>query len=178
MKILVVVDMQNDFVSGALGTPEAERIVPNVVKRIDGWEGDICVTQDTHGADYLETQEGRLLPVPHCIEGSEGWLLAPAVENALAKKRGVHRFTKTTFGSQSLAAALAERRDEIEEIVLIGLCTDICVLSNALVLKVFLPEVPVTVDAACCAGVTPQSHRNALNAMGGCQVKIVNSPEV
>lgn len=174
MRVLVVVDMQNDFVDGSLGTPEAVGIVPAVAERIAGWEGEICVTQDTHGPDYLETQEGRLLPVPHCVRGTDGWLLAPAVERALAGKSAVRLFPKPAFGSQDLARALAEQRDEIEEIVMVGLCTDICVLSNALILKAFLPETPVTVDAACCAGVSPQSHRNALDALRGCQVRVIN----
>ena len=173
MKALIVVDMQNDFVDGSLGTPEAAGIVPGVAARIRAWEGEIYVTRDTHGPDYLETQEGRQLPVPHCIEGTAGWQLAPAVEAALAEKKNVRRFNKGAFGSRELAQALAERANEIEEILLIGLCTDICVLSNALVLKAFLPETPIAVDAACCAGVGPESHRNALRAMETCQVRVL-----
>ena len=174
MRALIVVDMQNDFVDGALGTPEAAAIVPAVADRISGWDGEIYVTQDTHGPDYLETQEGRLLPVPHCVQGTRGWLLAPAVEAALAGREGVRLFKKPSFGSRELAEALADREEELEEIVMIGLCTDICVLSNAIILKAFLPETPMTVDAACCAGVSPQSHRRALEALRGCQVRVVN----
>lgn len=177
MKVLIVVDMQRDFVDGSLGTPEAAAIVRGVAEKISGWEGDICVTQDTHGPNYLETREGTLLPVPHCLRGTEGWRLAPEVEAALAGKDRVRVFAKSAFGSRELAAALAEQSEEIEALELVGLCTDICVLSNALLLQAFLPETPITVDAACCAGVTPRSHRNALDALRGCQVRVVNGPE-
>lgn len=180
MKVLVVVDMQNDFVDGALGTPEAAAIVPGVAEKIRSWDGPVYATQDTHFPDYLETQEGRLLPVPHCIQDTEGWQVVPPVRTALSENAvrngNVLRVTKETFGSRDLAELLTRRHEEtpIEEIVLTGLCTDICVISNALVLKAFLPEVPVAVDAACCAGVTPESHRNALAAMKMCQIKIYN----
>lgn len=180
MKVLVVVDMQNDFVDGSLGTPEAAAVVPNVVEKIRTWDGPVYATQDTHFANYLETQEGQILPVPHCIQGTEGWQIVPPVRAALtrgaAQKESVLYVTKATFGSRDLAELLARRHEEtpIEEIVLIGLCTDICVISNALVLKSFLPDVPLAVDAACCAGVTPESHRNALAAMKMCQIKIYN----
>lgn len=180
MKVLVVIDMQNDFIDGSLGTPEAVQIVPNVVEKIRTWDGVVYATQDTHFPDYLDTQEGRVLPVEHCIQGTDGWKVEPSVRKALAE--GAERndstlyITKSTFGSRDLADLLAERRREepIEEIMLVGLCTDICVISNALVLKVFLPDVPITVDAACCAGVNPESHRNALEAMKMCQIRIVN----
>ncbi|MBD5160688.1 MAG: cysteine hydrolase [Oscillibacter sp.] len=173
MKILVVVDMQNDFIDGALGTAEAAVIVPKVVEKIRGWTGEVYATQDTHQADYLTTQEGRNLPVPHCVEGTHGWDLAPAVREALTDFTCL---TKPTFGSRSLAETLviAHQHQPIEEIVLVGLCTDICVISNALLLKAFLPEVPIRVDAACCAGVTPESHRNALAAMRQCQIAVDN----
>ncbi|MDE7220865.1 MAG: cysteine hydrolase [Oscillospiraceae bacterium] len=180
MKVLVVIDMQNDFISGSLGTPEAVQIVPNVVEKIRSWDGLIYATQDTHFANYLETQEGRILPVPHCIQGTDGWKVAPSVRRALtegaARNESVLYITKATFGSRDLAEVLAKRHSEepVEEIVLIGLCTDICVISNALVLKAFLPDVSIAVDAACCAGVNPQSHLNALEAMKMCQIKIYN----
>lgn len=180
MKVLVVVDMQNDFISGSLGTPEAAAIVPGVVEKIRSWDGLVCVTQDTHFPDYLETQEGRLLPVPHCIRNTEGWQIEASVRAALAGSaagdESVLYITKAAFGSRELAELLARRHREtpIEEIMLIGLCTDICVISNALVLKSFLPEVPLAVDAACCAGVSPESHGNALAAMKMCQIKICN----
>ena len=171
MKILVVVDMQNDFIDGALGTPEAQKIVPVVVEKIKGWTGEIYATMDTHQPDYLTTQEGRNLPVTHCIEGTPGWEIAPAIREALTN---VTCLTKPTFGSRSLAETLAivNQNQPIEEIVLIGLCTDICVISNAMVLKAFLPEVLITVDASCCAGVTPESHRAALDTMKMCQIQI------
>ena len=173
MKVLVVVDMQNDFIDGALGTPEARKIVPAVVEKIKGWTGEIYATMDTHQPDYLTTQEGRNLPVTHCIEGTPGWEIAPAIREALTNMTCL---TKPTFGSRSLAETLVivNQNQPIEEIELIGLCTDICVISNAMVLKAFLPEVPITVDASCCAGVTPESHRNALNAMKMCQIGIDN----
>lgn len=174
MKILVVIDMQNDFIDGALGTAEAVRIVPKVIEKIKAWDGPVYATQDTHFAGYLDTQEGRNLPVEHCIQGTHGWNLEAGVRAALAG--GTLFVTKTTFGSKDLAEILAERNktEEIDEIQLIGLCTDICVISNALVLKAFMPDVPLAVDASCCAGVTPESHQNALNAMKVCQIKIYN----
>lgn len=180
MKVLIVVDMQNDFIDGALGTPEAVEIVPRVVEKIKGWTGRVYATQDTHQTDYLETQEGKNLPVTHCVEGTQGWEIAPTVQAALSgvdHPAGSVRLTKPSFGSRKLAETLLDlhREEAIEEIELIGLCTDICVISNALILKVFLPEVPIFVDAACCAGVTPQSHRNALEAMKMCQIHIRNA---
>ena len=173
MKILVVVDMQNDFIDGALGTPEAAAIVPNVAEKIRTWDGEVYATQDTHQADYLTTQEGKNLPVVHCVEGTQGWEIAPAVREALTNFTCL---TKPAFGSRSLAETLVivNQHQPIEEIVLVGLCTDICVISNAMVLKAFLPEVPIRVDAACCAGVTPESHPNALNAMRICQIAVDN----
>lgn len=180
MKCLVVVDMQNDFINGSLGTAEAQAIVYNVAQKIDSFDGMIAVTQDTHPINYLETQEGRLLPVKHCIPGNDGWKLNPAVSDAISRrdKNGapVEVFFKPTFGSVRLSEWL-ENKDSsapVEEVVLVGLCTDICVISNALLIKAFLPEVKVTVDAACCAGVTPESHENALRAMRMCQVNIEN----
>jgi len=180
MKILVVVDMQNDFVDGSLGTQEAVAIVPRVAEKIDSFDGMVTVTYDTHTPDYLTTQEGRNLPVLHCVEHSAGWQLTPPVEEALhryAQRTGrpAEVFPKPTFGSVELAARVkALGGENIEEIILIGLCTDICVISNALLLKAFLPEVSITVDAACCAGVTPESHQNALAAMRMCQINVVN----
>lgn len=172
MKALIVVDMQNDFIDGALGTPEAQAIVANVVKKIESWEGLVFATRDTHGEDYLDTQEGRNLPVVHCVEDTPGWDIAPAVEEALAKHDMVICFDKPTFGSVALMDAMAELSG-VEEIELIGLCTDICVISNAMLLKAALPEVQITVDAACCAGVTPASHLNALEAMKMCQIRVI-----
>lgn len=173
MKILIVVDMQNDFISGSLGTKEAEEIVSNVVAKIKTFDGEIFYTRDTHEKNYLITEEGKNLPVEHCIRETKGWELHPEIE-ALRKDAPID---KVTFGSVALAetlSALNKNDGVIEEITLVGLCTDICVISNALVLKAFMPEVPITVDAACCAGVTPQSHKRALEAMKACQIKIIN----
>ena len=166
-RVLIVVDMQVDFVNGALGTAEAEAIVPKVVEKVRGFDGEVIFTQDTHPQNYLETQEGRHLPVAHCIEGTEGWRLIPALRPLAEGRRVVQ---KPTFGSRALAEALAA--EDIESIELIGLCTDICVVSNALLLKAFMPEVPVSVDAACCAGVTPERHAAALDTMRSCQIGI------
>jgi len=180
MKILVVVDMQNDFIDGTLGTSEAVPIVQKVVDKINGFDGEIVATQDTHTADYLNTQEGVLLPVEHCIYKSEGWALRNEIFAAINTRvmGGTHAevFLKPTFGSVEMAEYLisVDSRDEITEVVLVGLCTDICVISNALLIKAFLPEVKVTVDAACCAGVTPESHANALAAMKMCQINVEN----
>ena len=170
MKVLVVVDMQNDFIDQALGTKEAVGIVDNVAAKINGFDGLVIYTKDTHSEKYLETQEGRNLPVEHCIKGSEGWEISPAIP----VKSGARIFEKPTFGSKELGEylkKLAEDND-VEEIEVIGLCTDICVISNALLIKAFLPEVKITVDSKCCAGVTPQSHENALEAMKMCQINV------
>ena len=170
--ILIVVDMQNDFIDGALGTAEAVAIVPKVVEKVRGFKGTVIFTRDTHGEHYMQTQEGRNLPVPHCIKGSRGWEVCPALEPL---RTGL-TIDKPTFGSAELGRLLLEldAKEPVGSITLVGLCTDICVISNAMIAKAFLPEVPATVDAACCAGVTPESHRNALSAMKMCQVRIEN----
>ena len=170
--ILIVVDMQNDFIDGALGTAEAVAIVPKVVEKVKGFKGTVIFTRDTHGENYMQTQEGRNLPVSHCIKGSHGWEVCPALEPL---RTGL-TIDKPTFGSAELGKLLLEfdAKEPVGSITLAGLCTDICVISNAMIAKAFLPEVPVTVDAACCAGVTPESHRNALSAMKMCQVRIEN----
>ena len=173
MKFLVVIDMQKDFIDGALGTSEAAAILPAVVQAVHSFEGTVLFIRDTHGPDYLQTQEGRNLPVPHCIRGSEGWQLAPQLQEYAA----IHAspiFDKPIFGSRALADFLLEvyTTEPIEEITLIGLCTDICVISNALNLKAALPEVPISVIESCCAGVTPESHKTALRAMQMCQITI------
>lgn len=169
--VLAVIDMQNDFIDGALGTKEAEAIVENVAARIRAFEGEVVYTRDTHSEGYLQTQEGKRLPVPHCIKDTAGWQIRPEVSQARAGEARI--FDKPAFGSVELAAYLQEMPD-LESVILIGLCTDICVISNALVIKAFLPEVTVVVDADCCAGVTPESHRNALEAMKMCQVEVTN----
>ncbi len=181
MKYLIVVDMQKDFVDGALGTKEAQAVVQNVANKILNFDGRFCVTLDTHQKDYLSTQEGRILPVMHCVEDTDGWKLVEPIFSAFDKRIledvvDVEFFMKPTFGSTKLGEFLvsANSVEPIEEVVLVGLCTDICVISNVLLVKAFLPEVKVTVDAACCAGVTPESHANALRAMQMCQVHIQN----
>ncbi len=168
--ILLVVDMQNDFVDGSLGTPEAQAIVGKVAEKIKNFEGPVLFTQDTHGPDYLETQEGRLLPVEHCIRGTEGWEIIPEL-SSLSEGPVIE---KDTFGSKDLVTVLQamDAEEAIASISLVGLCTDICVISNALLIKAYLPEVKLIVDASCCAGVTPESHVTALEAMKICQVSV------
>ena len=170
-KILVVVDMQNDFVSGSLGSVDAQAIVGNVIKLIDSWQGEIVCTYDTHYENYLETKEGKMLPVEHCIENTDGWQLCPGVEEAL-KGKEYKAFRKPTFGSEELAAYLREGR--YDEIHFIGLCTDICVISNVMLTKAALPESEIVVHSDCCAGVTRESHENALSAMKMCHIQIEN----
>ena len=171
MKVLVVVDMQKDFIDGALGTPEAVEIVPRVIQKIREFDGLVIATRDTHEEDYLDTQEGKKLPVRHCIRGTDGWEIHPEIQKLLPEDP----IDKPTFGSVELGQMLKARQDSgetVESITLIGLCTDICVISNALLLKAYLPETRVFVDASCCAGVTKESHEQALNAMKMCQVEI------
>lgn len=171
-KILVVIDMQNDFIDGALGTAEALGIVEKVVDKIGSYPADcIYATRDTHGEDYLETSEGRYLPIKHCIKGTKGWEIRPEVARAMPQAAVID---KPTFGSEELAQRLLEesRKEEIE-IEFVGLCTDICVVTNALLVKTKLPEVKISVDASCCAGVTPESHEAALLTMKMCQVDVI-----
>lgn len=170
--VLVVVDMQNDFIDGALGTKEAVAIVPNVLEKIKAFDGTVLFTRDTHKENYMETQEGKNLPVPHCIKGSLGW----QIRTELDALRTTPAIDKVTFGSSLLPEKLLALNavDPIETVTFVGLCTDICVISNVMITKAFLPEVPVIVDAACCAGVSPETHKNALEAMKVCQVKVVN----
>lgn len=173
MKFLIVVDMQNDFIDGALGTKEAVAILPAVKTKIENFEGRVLFTRDTHETDYLETQEGKNLPVEHCIKGTDGWQIRPELD-ALRKEEAVD---KPSFGSVALAQMLKAYdtyEEKIDEITLIGLCTDICVISNAMIIKAYLPETPIFVDAACCAGVTPESHERALDAMAICQITTLN----
>ena len=172
---LIVVDMQNDFVTQALGNPEAVAIIPFVAAEIEsaykhGYE--IIFTRDTHQDCYMETQEGKKLPVPHCIEGSEGWEIIDELKPFAAGKTVID---KPTFGSRELAEMLAAENnaEAINSITLIGVCTDICVISNAMLIKAFLPEVSIKVKADCCAGVSPESHKRALEAMSVCQIEII-----
>ena len=172
-KILIVIDMQNDFIDAALGSQEAVSIVEAVKEKIRSYPAaDVIATMDTHGDNYLNTQEGKYLPVPHCIKGTDGWQIRPDIAELLT---GAAIYEKPTFGSTALAADLKaiSEKEEIE-LELIGLCTDICVVSNALLLKAVMPEVRITVDASCCAGVTPEKHRAALETMRSCQIRVIN----
>lgn len=172
-KLLVVVDMQNDFIDGALGTKEAEAIVDSVYEKIKEYRPeDVFFTFDTHEENYMDTQEGKLLPVVHCVEGTKGWEISPKLEPLL---EGAHIVKKPTFGSYELVDMISEIYDEEEgeiEIELVGLCTDICVVSNALLLKAAFYEEPISVTASCCAGVTPEKHEAALETMRSCQITI------
>lgn len=170
-KILIVIDMQNDFIDAALGTKEAVAIVDAVKKKIWTYPArDIIATMDTHGENYMETQEGKYLPVPHCIKGTKGWEIRPDIAELL---KGAKIYEKPTFGSTALAADLKALSEKEEiELELIGLCTDICVVSNALLLKAAMPEVKISVDPSCCAGVTPEKHMAALETMRSCQIQV------
>ena len=168
MKYLIVVDMQVDFITGSLGSSLATAIVPNVVKKVKSFDGKVIFTRDTHFADYMNTQEGKNLPVPHCIKNSDGWQicdeLMPYADVVV---------DKLTFGSIELPRLIESFGEPVERIELCGLCTDICVISNAMVLKAAFPEVPIAVDASCSAGVTVESHNTALNAMKAVQIEII-----
>lgn len=171
-KLLVVVDMQRDFIDGALGTKEAVAIVPNVVEKIRNWDGDVVATRDTHFADYLSTREGRHLPVPHCLINTDGWKINDEVAAALEElpaNRFIGVINKFSFGSQKVA----DLCKDYDYVLFIGLCTDICVVSNALMAKNTSPEIDIAVDPACCAGVTPESHEAALTTMKFCQIEMV-----
>ncbi len=172
MRVLAVIDMQRDFIDGVLGTKEAKAILPAVMKKIEEYRkrGDeVIFTRDTHNEDYLESREGKKLPVPHCIRGTEGWEIWPEIDT-----EGSIIIDKPSFGSPELAETIAEKNSAapLEEVEIIGLCTDICVISNAVMIKNILPETEVSVDSSCCAGVMPETHDNALKAMSMCQIDI------
>lgn len=172
-KYLIVIDMQNDFVNGALSTPEAIQVVPAVVKKVQTFDGNVIFTQDTHFNDYLNTQEGKCLPIKHCILHTPGWeLISPLQE--LVQTNRYPSYQKSTFASMSMAHDLLDlhAKQPISYIELIGVCTDICVISNALCIKALLPEVPIIVDASCCAGITPEKHLAALTIMESCQIQV------
>ena len=172
MKLLIVVDMQNDFIDGALGTKEAVGIVNKVKEKIESYRncGDMVIfTRDTHGNSYLDTQEGKNLPVEHCIYDTHGWEITDELDTNSSEV-----INKESFGSIYLAEYIKHKYPTVSEIELVGLCTDICVISNAMILKTKFPEILITVDASCCAGVTPESHRNALAAMKMCQINVIN----
>lgn len=174
MEILVVVDMQFDFVYGSLGTEQAKSIVPALVKKINDFDGQVIYTLDTHGQNYLQTQEGRSLPVSHCIKGTKGHEI---IEELQSTKHFGHAlfFEKNTFGSTQLSEYLLQlsKKEKIDKITFVGVCTDICVISNVLMTKAHFTEVPISVDASCCAGVTPQKHESALDVMNSCQIEVI-----
>ena len=178
MKVLVVVDMQKDFIDGALGSPEAQAIVPNVIAKIAEYKknGVILFTRDTHFNDYMNTQEGKYLPVPHCIKNTEGWVIPKEI---LPNEIEAEVVDKYTFGRRNIAddvwIACGRKygRHDIESIEVVGLCTDICVVSNVLILKSVYHEIPIIVDSKCCAGVTPAKHEAALEVMRSCQVEVL-----
>lgn len=172
-KVLIVVDMQKDFVDGALGSKEATAIVNDVVSKIKDFDGEIIVTYDTHYNDYMGTREGKYLPVPHCIKNTDGWQLNAKVQEAL-KSKEYSTIYKPTFGSTTLVERFNGCNQFDTEVTLIGLCTDICVVSNALLLKANYPEMNIIVDAKCCAGVTVESHKAALTTMKMCQIEVEN----
>lgn len=169
---LIVVDMQKDFVDGSLGSQEAREIVPRVADKILNFDGQIFATLDTHTQNYLQTAEGCSLPVPHCIKGTPGWMLDDEIA-AVLEQKNVTKVEKLTFGSVLLPRLLYQAANsEPFTVELVGLCTDICVVSNALMLKANFPEVEISVDSACCAGVTPESHAAALTTMRSCQIRV------
>lgn len=177
-RYLIVVDMQNDFITGPLGTPQARDIVTVVTEKAANFPGVVIFTRDTHGSDYLTSREGKKLPVEHCLKNTPGWQLCPELHQ-VCRERKAKIVDKPTFGSVELGEYLRcrHRSQAIDSIELVGLCTDICLISNALLLKAFLPEVTILVDASCCAGVTPHSHRTALEAMKACQIEVKNYDE-
>lgn len=169
MKYLIVVDMQKDFITGSLGSGLAVKIVPDVVKKVKNFDGKVIFTRDTHFADYMQTQEGKKLPVQHCIKDTDGWQICDEL-----KDYAIDVVDKITFGSVDLPGMLKDYGNEIDEIELCGLCTDICVISNAMILKANFPETKIVVDAKCCAGVSVESHKTALNAMKAVQIEILD----
>ena len=177
MNVLVVIDMQHDFVDGTLGSPEAQAIVDNVRQKIASFDGPVIFTRDTHDTNYLESQEGQHLPVPHCVKDTAGWQIMDGLVEAAEERNTIYPhmiIDKPNFGSFELVTRLQgmHTAEPLESITLVGLCTDICVVSNAILLKTGLPEVPIRVDSKCCAGVTPESHEAALATMKMCQCVI------
>ena len=177
-KVLIVIDMQNDFINGALGSIEAQTIVPNVVEKVKNWDGELLFTRDTHYEDYMNTLEGQKLPVPHCIYKTAGWQIIDELTPFI--KYSYDIIDKRTFGFEGWRHEILDRYvNDISalselDITLIGVCTDICVISNALALRMFYPNAKITVDASCCAGVTPEKHAAALEVMKSCQIDVIN----
>ena len=177
-KILIVVDMQNDFIHGVLGSTEAQAIVPNVAEKVKNWDGELLFTRDTHYENYMNTLEGQKLPVPHCIYETAGWQIIDELTSFI--KHNYNIIDKHTFGFEYWKHEVLDRYvNDIEslselDITLIGVCTDICVISNALALRMYFPNTKITVDASCCAGVTPEKHKVALEVMKSCQIEVIN----
>lgn len=182
MKILILIDCQNDFISGSLGSKEAQEVIPNIIKKIKDFKGDaVITTHDTHFDNYLNTREGKNLPIEHCIYGTDGWKLEPSIDKALSEKTELPKYgvLKETFGEyldlpMKIAKICPDNKEDLD-IELIGFCTDICVISNALILKSYKWETSnITVDASCCSGSTPEAHKAALLVMKNCQINIIN----
>lgn len=173
MKYLLIVDFQHDFINGSLGTSEAQELVPKVLAYIQNFDGELLFTLDTHNEDYLDTQEGRCLPIRHCIKGTKGWHLPDEIEE-IRQERALKTFEKSTFGCTKLAEYLKSEsvHTKVESLEIIGLCTDICVVSNALLIKSFNPELHIVVNPQLCAGTTPERHNAALQTMASCQIAI------
>lgn len=174
-KVLVIIDMQNDFITGSLANPEAVKIVPNIVFLVKRWQGRIIFTRDTHKAEYLKTQEGKYLPVEHCIDGTDGWQIQTDIHNAALNNENaeVSYVNKPAFGAGTLLYNEIMRVGEPSEVVFVGTCTDICVVSNALILKSLLTETPIKVIENCCAGLTVEKHNSAIDVMNSCQIEII-----
>lgn len=174
MKLLFIIDMQNDFIDGVLGSQEAQAIVPKVIEKVKQ-NDTVVVTYDTHEKDYLQTEEGKHLPIPHCIFGEWGWKLNTAIFNTLdINARNIFMRTKQTFGYPWSSKDFVIKPEEITEIEIVGLDTDFCVLANAMTLKAAYPNVPITIDAACCAGSTPEWHEKALDMLEHCHFNVIN----
>ena len=186
MKVIVIVDMQNDFINGPLGTQEARNILPVMVERLRGYEIEqplVLFTKDTHYDNYMDTQEGKNLPIPHCIEDTQGWSICKSISSVVDYNSNFlfysdndivrSRIYKNTFSSIRLAEILNQYEDEFEEVIFMGVCTDICVVSNVLLVKAYCPELKITVDASCCAGTTPENHKAALQVMKSCQINVI-----
>lgn len=182
-KLLILVDVQNDFISGVLGTKEAQEAVPKIVEKLKNWDGDVICTKDTHESDYLNTLEGKNLPVPHCVLGTEGHDINKDVDTRLHNLASKDKLVLTLRKENRFGTLLLPRLIEMYEagdtlkydcIEFVGFCTDICVVSNLLIVKAAFPEVEIAVDASCCAGTTPENHQHALEVMKSCQIEILN----
>lgn len=173
-KYLLVIDVQNDFVAGSLGSEDAQNVLKNIIKKVKDFDGTVMFTRDTHQEDYLSTQEGRYLPVKHCIEGTDGWQLVDSLQDYANRHESII-YDKPSFGNMNLASDIKSlyKLGRLESVELIGLDTDICVISNALIIKAAVPELPIYVDPACCAGSSREKHEAAIEVMKSCQIQMV-----